>query len=65
MSIVDWIGGTIDTTTSVCHGLRHGLQSVGEVTCTLGVGGQPRRLDHVLGLETWPKVTPGTSPSTA
>lgn len=37
VSIVDWIGGTIDTTTSVCHGPSGmAFQSVGEVTCTLG-----------------------------
>jgi formylmethanofuran dehydrogenase subunit B len=37
VSIVDWIGGTIDTTTSVCHGPSGmAFQSVGEVTCSLG-----------------------------
>ena len=37
VSIVDWIGGTIDTTTSVCHGPSGmAFQGVGEVTCSLG-----------------------------
>lgn len=37
MAITDWIGGTIDTTTSVCHGPSGmAFQSVGEVTCSLG-----------------------------
>lgn len=37
MAITDWIGGTIDTTTSVCHGPSGmAFQGVGEVTCTLG-----------------------------
>ena len=37
VSIVDWIDGTIDTTTSVCHGPSGmAFQSVGEVTCSLG-----------------------------
>ena len=37
MSIVDWINGTIDTTTSVCHGPSGmAFQGVGEVTCSLG-----------------------------
>ncbi|MCA9230975.1 MAG: formylmethanofuran dehydrogenase subunit B [Planctomycetales bacterium] len=37
VSIVDWIDGTIDTTTSVCHGPSGmAFQGVGEVTCTLG-----------------------------
>lgn len=36
-AIADWIGGTIDTTTSVCHGPSGmAFQSVGEVTATLG-----------------------------
>ena len=36
-SIVDWIDGTIDTTTSVCHGPSGmAFQGVGEVTCSLG-----------------------------
>jgi formylmethanofuran dehydrogenase subunit B len=37
VSIGDWIGGCIDTTTSLCHG-PSGIasQDVGEVTCTLG-----------------------------
>jgi len=37
VAITDWIGGTIDTTTSVCHGPSGmAFQGVGEVTCTLG-----------------------------
>ncbi|REJ70429.1 MAG: formylmethanofuran dehydrogenase subunit B [Planctomycetota bacterium] len=37
VSIADWIGGTVDTTTSVCHGPSGmAFQGVGEVTCTLG-----------------------------
>ena len=37
MAITDWIGGTIDTTTSVCHGPSGmAFQAVGEVTCSLG-----------------------------
>lgn len=37
VSIADWIGGTIDTTTSVCHGPSGmAFQGVGEVTCSLG-----------------------------
>jgi formylmethanofuran dehydrogenase subunit B len=37
VSIVDWIGGIVDTTTSVCHGPSGmAFQGVGEVTCTLG-----------------------------
>ena len=37
VSIVDWINGTIDTTTSVCHGPSGmAFQTVGEVTATLG-----------------------------
>lgn len=37
MAITDWIGGTIDTTTSVCHGPSGmAFQGVGEVTCSLG-----------------------------
>lgn len=37
VSIADWIGGTIDTTTSVYHGPTGvTFQGVGEVTCTLG-----------------------------
>ena len=35
--IADWIGGIIDTTTSVCHGPSGmAFQGVGEVTCSLG-----------------------------
>ncbi len=37
VSITDWIDGTIDTTTSVCHGPSGmAFQGVGEVTCSLG-----------------------------
>ncbi len=37
VSIGDWIGGSVDTTTSVCHGPSGmAFQGVGEVTCTLG-----------------------------
>jgi formylmethanofuran dehydrogenase subunit B len=37
VSIVDWIGGLVDTTTSVCHGPSGmAFQGVGEVTASLG-----------------------------
>jgi formylmethanofuran dehydrogenase subunit B len=37
VSIADWIGGNLDTTTSVCHGPSGmAFQGVGEVTCSLG-----------------------------
>ena len=37
VAITDWIGGCVDTTTSVCHGPSGmAFQAVGEVTCTLG-----------------------------
>ncbi|MCA9079922.1 MAG: formylmethanofuran dehydrogenase subunit B [Planctomycetaceae bacterium] len=37
VAISDWIGGSVDTTTSVCHGPSGmAFQGVGEVTCTLG-----------------------------
>ncbi|MBX3443234.1 MAG: formylmethanofuran dehydrogenase subunit B [Planctomyces sp.] len=37
VAITDWIGGIVDTTTSVCHGPSGmAFQSVGEVTCSLG-----------------------------
>lgn len=37
VAITDWIGGIVDTTTSVCHGPSGmAFQGVGEVTCTLG-----------------------------
>ncbi|MEE3219441.1 MAG: formylmethanofuran dehydrogenase subunit B, partial [Planctomycetota bacterium] len=37
VAIGDWIGGNIDTTTSVCHGPSGmAFQGVGEVTCSLG-----------------------------
>ena len=37
VSIADWIGGMVDTTTSVCHGPSGmAFQGVGEVTCSLG-----------------------------
>lgn len=37
VGIADWIGGLVDTTTSVCHGPSGmAFQGVGEVTCSLG-----------------------------
>ena len=37
VSIGDWVGGCVDTTTSVCHGPSGmAFQGVGEVTCSLG-----------------------------
>ena len=37
LAITDWIGGMVDTTTSVCHGPSGiAFQGVGEVTCSLG-----------------------------
>ena len=37
VGITDWIGGLVDTTTSVCHGPSGmAFQGVGEVTCSLG-----------------------------
>lgn len=37
VGIADWINGTIDTTTSVCHGPSGmAFQGIGEVTCSLG-----------------------------
>ena len=37
VSIADWMGGIVDTTTSVCHGPSGmAFQGVGEVTCSLG-----------------------------
>lgn len=37
VAITDWIGGTVDTTTSVCHGPSGmAFQGVGEVTASLG-----------------------------
>jgi formylmethanofuran dehydrogenase subunit B len=37
VGIADWVGGTVDTTTSVCHGPSGmAFQGVGEVTATLG-----------------------------
>ena len=37
VGICDWISGTVDTTTSVCHGPSGmAFQGVGEVTCSLG-----------------------------
>lgn len=37
VAISDWIGGSVDTTTSVCHGPSGmAFQGVGEVTCSLG-----------------------------
>ena len=37
VSVADWIGANLDTTTSVCHGPSGmAFQGVGEVTCSLG-----------------------------
>ncbi|MEX1095844.1 MAG: formylmethanofuran dehydrogenase subunit B, partial [Planctomycetales bacterium] len=37
VAISDWIGGNVDTTTSVCHGPSGmAFQGIGEVTCSLG-----------------------------
>ena len=37
VAITDWVGGCLDTTTSVCHGPSGmAFQGVGEVTCSLG-----------------------------
>jgi len=37
VAIGDWVGACVDSTTSVCHGpTGMAMQSVGEVTCTLG-----------------------------
>jgi formylmethanofuran dehydrogenase subunit B len=37
VAIADWIGGCLDTTTSVCHGPSGmAFQGIGEVTCSLG-----------------------------
>ena len=37
VGIADWVGGNVDTTTSVCHGPSGmAFQGVGEVTCSLG-----------------------------
>jgi formylmethanofuran dehydrogenase subunit B len=37
VGLADWVGGTVDTTTSVCHGPSGmAFQGVGEVTATLG-----------------------------
>ncbi len=37
VAITDWIGGNLDTTTSVCHGPSGmAFQGIGEVTCSLG-----------------------------
>ena len=37
VAIADWVGGNVDTTTSVCHGPSGmAFQGVGEVTCSLG-----------------------------
>jgi len=37
VAITDWIGGCLDTTTSVCHGPSGmAFQGVGEITCSLG-----------------------------
>jgi formylmethanofuran dehydrogenase subunit B len=64
-SIVDWIGGTIDTTTSVCHGPSGmAFQGVGEVTCSLGE--VTNRGDMIIfWAPTRRKAIPGISPNTA
>jgi formylmethanofuran dehydrogenase subunit B len=37
VAIADWVGASIDTTTSVCHGPSGmAFQGVGEITCSLG-----------------------------
>jgi len=37
VGIADWVGASVDTTTSVCHGPSGmAFQGVGEVTCSLG-----------------------------
>lgn len=37
VAIADWVGASVDTTTSVCHGPSGmAFQGVGEVTCSLG-----------------------------
>ena len=37
VGIADWVGGTVDTTTSVCHGPSGmAFQGVGEITASLG-----------------------------
>ena len=47
LAITDWIGGIVDTTTSVCHGPSGiAFQSVGEVTCSLGE--VKNRADYVI-----------------
>jgi len=47
VAITDWIGGIIDTTTSVCHGPSGiAFQGVGEVTCSLGE--VKNRADYVI-----------------
>ncbi len=47
VAISDWIGGMIDTTTSVCHGpTGMAFQGVGEVTSTLGE--IRNRADYIL-----------------
>lgn len=47
MAITDWIGGCIDTTTSVCHGPSGmAFQGVGEVTCSLGE--VKNRADYII-----------------
>ncbi len=47
VAITDWIGGIVDTTTSVCHGPSGiAFQGVGEVTCSLGE--VKNRADYVI-----------------
>lgn len=47
LAITDWIGGLVDTTTSVCHGPSGiAFQGVGEVTCSLGE--VKNRADYII-----------------
>ena len=47
VAITDWVGGIVDTTTSVCHGPSGiAFQGVGEVTCSLGE--VKNRADYVI-----------------
>ena len=65
VSIGDWIGGCVDTTTSACHGPSGiAFQDVGEVTCTLGEIKNRGDLIIFWG-RTRRKATRATSPSTA
>ena len=52
VSIVDWIDGTIDTTTSgLSRPVGHGVSGSGRSHLLAGRSGEPRRFHHVLGLE--------------